>query len=299
MRKISTGFAGEEGGGQPPSVGAGLPGVPVAYPDAQHSAFAVKYITLAVVAAVLAFALGELNGWQLMVSVLVYGLFLIAGWVLLSVIDSRQFLPMLAIGATFLLQRRYLRAQEGLALARIEAEQAAAFYRQDTHLAAVRAELDARRVVGAELAQASRSPAQSYANRVSTYVAPVPEPVAVGQPTPWDGWEDESPPQEDAPRLVVDELKARMLNFLADAYMGGKIDAHGRITCGVPWGKRGGMTDTERQRVLELFVLAANANGGAVIWEDKERRGWYVDVKRYKSAGRLVAVFQGIVTARG
>jgi hypothetical protein len=58
------------------------------------------------------------------------------------------------------------------------------------------------------------------------------------------------------------------------------------------------MTDTERQRVLELFALAANANGGAVVWEDKERRGWYVDVKRYKSAGRLVAAFQGIVTAR-
>ena len=229
-------------------------------PMVETRAFLARYAALAAVLLILSAGVTEIAAWPRVAALAIFGALAVAGFLLMWAWDTRH--------TPASLQAAALAAEERIRMEQIRQE--AAHRRRVAELEHA-ARLAATRQISAQVEEASRP--QSHANQLANY-------------------RPEEPP--------VDELRAELLAFLAGLYdpnRPGRLTSNGRIMdCTVPWSARGSLDAEDKRRAVAMLAEAAKIAGVPIV---EQRRGaWYVNVRRFPTAGRLVQAMEAAHTPR-
>lgn len=221
-----------------------------------------------------------------------------AMWVLIiaSVLGIAAFMYMLPI---------YFRhSQEGIDLARIDADREADLARIDAErevqiTQAETVQLQAHvqlRQIDVESERTLARPAQGVMNRAATFVPPV---APAGEEERGSHW---AKPGFDIRQaraiepLRQDVMVQVMLAWAAEIH--DNINADGRIASTLPWGKRGALSNVDAERAQKWLQLASNAAGDWIVDYNKPKQGWYLNIKRFPTAAALLAAFAQVAPPR-
>ena len=229
-------------------------------PMVETRAFLARYAALAAVLLILSAGVTEIAAWPRVAALAIFGALAVVGFLAMWAWDTRHTVASL--------QARAIDAEERIRMEQIRQE--AAHRRRVAELEHA-ARVAATRQISAQVEEASRP--QSHANALANY-------------------RPDDPP--------VDELRAELLAFLAGLYdpnRPGRLTSNGRIMdCTVPWSARGSLDAEDKRRAVAMLAEAAKIAGVPIV---EQRRGaWYVNVRRFPTAGRLVQAMEAAHTPR-
>lgn len=229
-------------------------------PLTETRAFLYRYAALAAVLLILSVGVTEVAGWPRVAGLVMFGGLAVGGFLSMHFWDTRHTLASL--------QARAIDADERIKLEQVRAEAA---HRQRVAELEHAARVAAQRQLTEQVNRHSEP--QSHSNQLANY-------------------QDPDPP--------VDVLRAELIAFLAGLYDPGKpgrLTSSGRIMdVTVPWSARGSLDAEDKRRAVSMLTEAETAVG---VWLVQQRnRAWYLNTKRFPTAGRLVQAFDAVKTPR-
>jgi hypothetical protein len=253
--------------------------------------FVIKYLGLCIASGILSTGLVLYLRADAVIWLILMGMLTFAGWCAVGWTEnlfSPEGIDRLRIRTGAQVQMTYVDAEREVEIERLNiAAERDANRRLSAQIEQLYLEIDALRRDNLHAPQHER-------NRLRNY-APQPDALAHADPGP------DAPP----PIVIVGEPPSRDAMVLAvqrwviAAYSNTWISADGRVVKGdMPWSTRGTLVGVDKDRARDWIQHAGRKQAAWLLRYDAARRGWYVNLDAYPTAGAMLAALDSTIPSR-